>query len=149
MKRRSFQTIYPHRIFRPKLVPQIAWELVEHEHDGLPALRPIFRLGVVLVAANDEAVGEILEEFVNLKRNVPSPSRKTRFTENGLRERDGETSTKPSCLIAGLLEAACFWGGQTVARSTAKLSHHRKNIKIEMALWVCEDSLQFACCGPL
>jgi hypothetical protein len=35
-----------------------------------------------------------------LKKDVPSPSRRTRFTENVLRERDEEASTKPSLLAA-------------------------------------------------
>lgn len=55
--------IDPRRIFHSNLPPQFAGKPVEHEGDGLPALWTVFRFGVVLVAADDEAVGEILEDF--------------------------------------------------------------------------------------
>jgi len=54
-----------------------------------------------------------------LKRKVPSPSRKARFTVNAHRERDGEASTKPHCIGAlGFVEAARFLGGHLFAAST-------------------------------
>jgi hypothetical protein len=36
---------------------------VEHEDNRSPALRAVFRLGVVLVAANGQAVKDIAEDF--------------------------------------------------------------------------------------
>jgi len=58
-----------------------------------------------------------------MRRNVPSPSRRTRFTVNVQRERDGEASTKPS-LLAAVVEAARSWGGHLLVLSTTKLSHY-------------------------
>src|SRR5882762_5242845 len=57
-----------------------------------------------------------------MRRNVPSPSRRTRFTVNVQLERDGEASTKPS-LLAAVVEAARFWGGHLLVLSKTKLSH--------------------------
>jgi hypothetical protein len=53
------QRINPHRISHSNLPPQIGGKLDEHEDDGLSALRTVFRLGVVLVAADSEAVVEM------------------------------------------------------------------------------------------
>jgi hypothetical protein len=51
-------------------------------------------------------------DVINLHLNLPSPFRKARFTENVLRERDGEACTKPSCFAVGFVAAAFFSGGQ-------------------------------------
>jgi hypothetical protein len=53
------------------------------------------------------------------------PPRKTRFTVNDHRERDGEASTKqPSSFAVGRVEAARTWGGQLCVRSRATLSRY-------------------------
>ena len=49
-----------------------------------------------------------------------SPSLRTRFTENVLRERDAVASAKPF-LLAAVVEAARSWGGQLFVLSRIKL----------------------------
>jgi hypothetical protein len=57
---------------------------------------------------------------------VPSPSRRTRFTENVLRERDGEAATRPPLLVAAnFVAAARSWGVQLFVLYRTKLSHCR------------------------
>ncbi len=54
---------------------------------------------------------------LSLKRNVPSPPRRTR---------GGEASTKPSWFVeVDLVEAARTWGGQPCVLSRTKLSQYR------------------------
>jgi len=57
---------------------------------------------------------------------APGPSRKTRFTENVLRERDGPAATKPSCLALAFVEAARFWGGHALAQEGTKRNRLRR-----------------------
>ncbi len=60
-----------------------------------------------------------------LKRNVPSPSRKTR---------DGEASTKPSWIVAvDVVEAARSWGGQSCVLSYTNLSQYQQASRIFLA----------------
>src|SRR5882672_4434310 len=73
------------------------------------------RISLSIVLKNGRSVG--------MRSNVPSPSRRARFTVSVHRERDGEASKKPS-LLAAVVEAARSWGGHLLVLSRTKLSHY-------------------------
>ena len=54
-------------VFRPDLVPYITRKLIEKEHEFLPALLRILGFRIVLVAAHNEPIREIREQFESLR----------------------------------------------------------------------------------
>ena len=58
------------RILHLNLAPQVARELIEKKHNGLPPLWLALRLGVVLIGADQEAIGEVLVELQPLRLDL-------------------------------------------------------------------------------